>query len=48
MANSGRTHLQRRDVLAIALAILTGIALSVWLAVDSPTETPARPSYLPE
>lgn len=46
-ANPEHTHLRRRYVLAMALSAMLGIAMSVWLVLDSPVEEPTRPSYLP-
>lgn len=47
VANPERAHVRRRYVLAIALSALMGVAMSVWLVVDSPVEEPTRTSYLP-
>lgn len=47
LANPDSAHTRRRYVLAIAVSVVAGIAMSIWLAVDSPVETPARTSYLP-
>jgi len=42
MAGFARMH-----IISIVLSLIAGIVVSVWLAVDPPTEAPARPSYLP-
>lgn len=47
VANGGGAHLRRRYVLAMAAAILTGLAVSVWLAIESPHVAPTRTTYLP-
>jgi hypothetical protein len=47
VANPDSTHLRRRYILAIALSVGVGVAMSLWLAIDSPVEEPTRPSYLP-
>ena len=47
VANPTGTHLRKRYVVAIALSLLVGVSMSVWLAVDAPVEQPARTSYLP-
>lgn len=40
-------HLRRRYLLAMVVSILVGLAVSVWLALDSPNVPPPHPSYLP-
>ena len=47
VANPAHDHLRRRYVLAIALSVVVGVSMSVWLAMDSPVEAPTRTSYLP-
>jgi hypothetical protein len=47
LASPDNAQLRRRYVLAIAVSVMAGIAMSIWLAVDSPVEAPARTSYLP-
>jgi hypothetical protein len=46
-ANPDHAHLRRRYVLAMALSVMVGVSMSVWLAMDSPVEAPTRTSYLP-
>jgi hypothetical protein len=45
--NTDSAHVRRRYLLAMVLSILTGMAVSVWLALDSPNEAPTPTSYLP-
>ena len=47
VADKGGAHLRRRYVLAMAVSMLIGLAMSVWLAIDSPNVAPPRTSYLP-
>jgi hypothetical protein len=47
VANPDNAHLRRRYVVAIALSVMMGVGMSIWLAIDSPIEAPTRTSYLP-
>jgi len=39
--------MSRTHVVEIALFILVGVLVSVWLSVDPPAQAPTRTSYLP-
>jgi hypothetical protein len=47
IANGDGAHPRRRYLLAMAVSILVGLTLSVWLAIDSPLVAPTRTTYLP-
>ena len=47
VADRNGAHLRKRYVLAMIVSILVGLAVSVWLAIDSPNVPPPHPSYLP-
>lgn len=47
VADRDGAHLRKRYVLAMVVSILVGLAVSVWLALDSPHDPPPHPSYLP-
>jgi hypothetical protein len=45
--HGGQVDMPRVHLVEIALFIIFGISMSIWLAVDPPEAAPARTSYLP-